>query len=905
MVALARSAIEATKDCADCQEIAERYGLRRASGTRGGWQLYYRPGGERKASFGIRPDGWRDFASGEHGDVYSLIQMITGCSFLEAVAALGGDTYTPITNVYTLPSPVVRKTRTTTATWQTAATTALDRAIAYLRANHHEAQRVRAYLHDVRGLTDDTIISAKLGYLPDWTKTTYTKDNGKAAYVAPGIVIPTFIDGKLEALKVRTRTGNLAEYLKIAPDTDRNGEVSPKYIQMAGGNPSPLYGGDLIRAGQPVIIVEGEFDALIGNQHASELATFVTIGSASNTVTDATRERLEVAARIIAAPDNDKAGDGGAKRITDALPLAMVATIPTGKDVTEFVTSGGDVRQWVSEALSTSPALTLAALPDGVRSAGLNAKLKPAVIVYELAKLAKLVNPSGGELLEASKRLGVGIDKNTICRGLKLGDGIFFTPVSKSDTTNTPSSIDQYVVSDFDTEQTTEQRYTLNQLDQIKIALRARTHYRMIERLFPSRRAELPPIEAELIKAAGHDDPSEVAAKIQAIVDSLTTEAERDKVKKRIGYERWAVKCLETMLTQRHTTPIRWVKGVDFAAQYYRAIYDTDPKSRSEREIGLIVGLGRQNLDGLIERAGLTSKRRGWEKIQLTDPAKIDATVDDLYCRAKGNGQIGKVSIFDAQGLVEETPFVSSEVKTLAASSLASGRTLEFAIHLHNEQKIAGEVQPRRKPERAERPPRQLEMTEPPAPTPARVKVVKPLPYVGEGYDPAYARATLIKIHARSWALSPNDPDYANITTSDLIGLLIDEPTPFKPDDLQIMDDIAPSTVSDDLTVELETPWKPSNPMQATSDILPEVVEISTTSPTVQTDQTVDSPFAAWLIAELGGTVAIAEHPGKVLLDAYNALPSYLAQCDYYDGLTTNQRHDLIDYKTQYLSEVA
>jgi hypothetical protein len=59
-----------------------------------------------------------------------------------------------------------------------------------------------------------------------------------------GIVIPWLLDGQLWQLKVRTN------------------HEHPKYLAISGGHPC-LFGADTLVVGEPAVLTEGEFDALL------------------------------------------------------------------------------------------------------------------------------------------------------------------------------------------------------------------------------------------------------------------------------------------------------------------------------------------------------------------------------------------------------------------------------------------------------------------------------------------------------------------------------------------------------------------------------------------------------------------------------------------------------------------
>jgi hypothetical protein len=74
-----------------------------------------------------------------------------------------------------------------------------------------------------------------------------------------GIVLPWLLDGQLWQLKVRTNREN------------------PKYLAISGGHPC-LFGADTLVVGEPAILAEGEFDAMLLWQEAGDLIGMATLG---------------------------------------------------------------------------------------------------------------------------------------------------------------------------------------------------------------------------------------------------------------------------------------------------------------------------------------------------------------------------------------------------------------------------------------------------------------------------------------------------------------------------------------------------------------------------------------------------------------------------------------------------
>ncbi len=312
------------------------------------------------ASLMVCADGWKCAGKCSHDHMQDAIawhRQRNGWTFGQTVDYIMG---TPAAPLRTLPTTALVISKSASAkppveTWQRAALAAIEAAEAYLWSDQPDAQVALAYLR-ARGLHDETIRRYRLGYTPRWQKTTWLKDDGKPASLPPGVVIPWIIGGELWKVNVRCRVGGLSAALGI-PDDTTGGKPSPKYLQLAGGNNAALYNADAIQPGQPALIAEGEFDALIAMQD-QDVAAPVTFGSASNGVAPRWAKMLAEAGVVLAALDNDEAGAKGKARIVEALPDTRVISVPGGKDVTEYAQRGGDVRAWIVgelERLSTAP----------------------------------------------------------------------------------------------------------------------------------------------------------------------------------------------------------------------------------------------------------------------------------------------------------------------------------------------------------------------------------------------------------------------------------------------------------------------------------------------------------------------------------------------------------------------
>jgi hypothetical protein len=126
---------------------------------------------------------------------------------------------------------------------------------------------------------------------------------------------------------------------------------SPKYQQVKGGNASGLYGADYLSERHIALFCEGEFDALLTRQEASDLVAVVTLSSATGTLSPRWYAELTHCHTILVAYDRDAAGEKGANRLLAHSPRFRRVELPYGKDITEFYLLKGDVYKWIERGL--------------------------------------------------------------------------------------------------------------------------------------------------------------------------------------------------------------------------------------------------------------------------------------------------------------------------------------------------------------------------------------------------------------------------------------------------------------------------------------------------------------------------------------------------------------------------
>jgi len=138
--------------------------------------------------------------------------------------------------------------------------------VSYAQAQLWETPRALKYLHD-RGLSDDTIRRASLGWNPkdDWRRPGKRWGLPKREVkLWGGWVIPNESGGTLWGVNVR-----------------RPGHPEPKYKCITGSQ-RKVYGLDWAGRQSDLVIVEGEFDALLLAQEVPAIVAVLALGGAEN-----------------------------------------------------------------------------------------------------------------------------------------------------------------------------------------------------------------------------------------------------------------------------------------------------------------------------------------------------------------------------------------------------------------------------------------------------------------------------------------------------------------------------------------------------------------------------------------------------------------------------------------------
>ena len=302
-------------------------------GARLWWRCPIPPHEDRNPSFMVDParGRWKCFGCGKHGDAAALVMEVKQVTFPEAKAYLTAGDLTPSGSQRPrVASPTRPEPRSP------AGPSGLPEAEALALVTGAEARlwtpegaEALAYLTGPRCLALGTIRAARLGYTPG----VRVPRKGGGTYEARGVVIPWFDGDRLSLVKLRQPDGDV-----------------PKYVEAFRDRPALYPGQHVIRPGLPLVLLEGELDALLLGQELGDLASVVTLGSASARPDAGILGSLLAAPRWHVATDADGAGD----RAAEGWPARARRARPPGpfKDWTEARQGGMDLRRWWTDRLA-------------------------------------------------------------------------------------------------------------------------------------------------------------------------------------------------------------------------------------------------------------------------------------------------------------------------------------------------------------------------------------------------------------------------------------------------------------------------------------------------------------------------------------------------------------------------
>ena len=307
--------------------------------SRSWWRCPFHP--DQNPSFCVRKSGktWACFGCGLSGDAVDLVRRLDSTlKFKDAVDVVLGkkppqkqlDPAQVRVNVNVQPKPLPLANHTTGLRSDEAATVAHDAAERlWLEDSAEPGRRELAR----RGISPRVAAFAYVGWID---RLPLPLADGRIMNLQGCLSLPWFNqEGLLAGIKIRRMDDRQPKYLEI----HRN----PSY--WTGIYPTPAW----VEPGLPVVIVEGELDALCLGSCLAGLASVVTLGSASRQITFTVLQCLLPATAWIVATDNDPTGlkaaqawPASARRIHPPYPF---------KDWCQFYASGRDIRQWWREKI--------------------------------------------------------------------------------------------------------------------------------------------------------------------------------------------------------------------------------------------------------------------------------------------------------------------------------------------------------------------------------------------------------------------------------------------------------------------------------------------------------------------------------------------------------------------------
>jgi hypothetical protein len=201
------------------------------------------------------------------------------------------------------------------------------------------AESARDYLHG-RGFNDHAIESSGLGVNPKdrWVdRSEWGLDGDGTIWLPRGVVIPWADSEGVSSINIRRPAGD------VEPEAEE--QWKRRKYQRAAGPSAPLYGVQWTNE-SPIVLVEGEFDALAVRQEAADVCRPVATGSTGGARRKRWRRLLAEAPAVLVAFDAEEPGEEAARTWKRALPNA-IRWRPHAGDTSEMLSEGMNVRMWV------------------------------------------------------------------------------------------------------------------------------------------------------------------------------------------------------------------------------------------------------------------------------------------------------------------------------------------------------------------------------------------------------------------------------------------------------------------------------------------------------------------------------------------------------------------------------
>jgi DNA primase len=297
-----------------------------AAGRRGGkgrlwWRCPFHDDKNPSFTVNTAKHVWKCYGCGLHGDAADLVIKLKSCSFSDAKRFLLGNP-TPCGD-RTLPSPAAAApSKAPGKPLEPPSGLSLPDALSLVEDAQQrlwtpEGASPLAYLRE-RDLEDETIKAARLG----WTPGVMMPTSSRKTWRVSGITIPWFDRDRLAMVNVR-----------------RLENWGSKYVHVFRDGPRIYPGPSTVQPGKPLIVCEGEFDALLVGQELADFGvSVISLGSASSPLDPSVLELVLKAPTWYLALDADEAGDKSAAKWPAR--ARRVRTPAPHKDWTDFHRAG-------------------------------------------------------------------------------------------------------------------------------------------------------------------------------------------------------------------------------------------------------------------------------------------------------------------------------------------------------------------------------------------------------------------------------------------------------------------------------------------------------------------------------------------------------------------------------------
>lgn len=283
-------------------------------------------------------------------DAIEFVRFVEGCDFVTAMERLGLEDQLTSRSDAPRQLPIVRQARNVIPFNPNAAQSLRDDFVALnsfeWQCGAHEfvwqsadalwepqGGKALEYLLN-RGLTRSVISDAYLGYN---AADIHGQWGATEVWLPRGITIPWHYGRHYWRVNIRRPIGD------------------PKYIGPAGAA-NGLYQAHRIKPGCTVVMVEGEFDALVIRSQASELTNIGFVPVATGTASWARVLRwvatVSMANRVLLAFDTDDAGEGAAQWWLNQLGSKAYRLKPTQHDITDMWRAGDSITDWLLDGFN-------------------------------------------------------------------------------------------------------------------------------------------------------------------------------------------------------------------------------------------------------------------------------------------------------------------------------------------------------------------------------------------------------------------------------------------------------------------------------------------------------------------------------------------------------------------------